>query len=145
MAKKQKGFRLEEEYIRELGELATRWGTSQTDALERAIHSSYTESYTSYTESYTPDEPGPMVQKAFEALTDQLAVKDKLIETLSKALLNAQAQGQAAQALHASDKPALTNRSEEPEAKEPETKLKELTFRQVWSRWRKARKGESSK
>lgn len=104
MAKKQKAFRLDENILHELETLCNEWNINQTEAVERVIHlafESYTDSYTETEQSYTKDQT---LDSAFKALEKQLEVKDVQIETLNKALLNAQEQGKAAQVLHAVEK-----------------------------------------
>lgn len=153
MTEKQTAFRLSKEILDKLDFLGDKWGKNRTETLREIINTafeSYTTSYTndpdSYTESYTENQaqPDAVSSELISALTNQLTVKDEQIATLSQALLNAQDQGKAAQLLHATEKaPELLETprdpQDEPKGADP---IGSMTFRQVFSHWRKARRSK---
>lgn len=158
METKQTAFRLGADTLEQLEflriELKKKDRTDTIKAVIQEVYDRYTLSDTVTTDSYTPDtntENSPtrptdsptLLEAVIDTLKDQLTVKDQQIERLSQALLNAQDQGKAAQALNAMDKaPALPviagGQAEQPTPADPP--IGEMTFRQLFRTWRKARK-----
>ena len=120
MTKAKRTYRLEQETLDRLAEIAEAEGVTATEALERAIRAYGTEPDASHTESHTgqtfSDAGSPAVEALaaeLERLHGQLDVKDAQIETLGKALADAQATAKAAQALHAATAQTLALESTE--------------------------------
>lgn len=117
MSKAKRTYRLEQETLDKLAEISEAEGVTATEALERAILAYGTEPDASHTESQTLSDAGSPAVEALaaelERLHGQLDVKDAQIETLGKALADAQATAKAAQALHAATAQTLALESQE--------------------------------
>lgn len=117
MTKAKRTYRLEQETLDRLTGIAEAEGITATEALERAILAYGTEPDASHTESQTLSDAGSPAVEALaaelERLHGQLDVKDAQIETLGKALADAQATAKAAQALHAATAQTLALESQE--------------------------------
>lgn len=117
MTKAKRTYRLEQETLDRLAGIAEAEGITATEALERAILAYGTEPDTSHTESQTLSDAGSPAVEALaaelERLHGQLDVKDAQIETLGKALADAQATAKGAQALHAATAQTLALESQE--------------------------------
>lgn len=121
----QKMFRLTDEQVNRLKTAAQARGCTQTDLVREFIDSlgdecgdtqrdtqrDTREPYACHTPENTADTPhipsNAAVSAAVEALTEQLAVKDRQIADLSAALVSAQKSVEQAHALHAADKQAV--------------------------------------
>lgn len=105
MTKAKRTYRLEQETLDRLADIAEAEGVTATEALERAIRAYGTEPDASHTESQTFSDAGSPAVEALaaelERLHGQLDVKDAQIRTLGEALADAQATARGAQALHA--------------------------------------------
>lgn len=119
MTKAKRTYRLEQETIDKLAQLAESEGITATEALERAVLAYGTEPDTSHTEpdaSHTAMDGDSRAVEALSAelerLHDQLDVKDAQIQTLGNALADAQATAKAAQALQAASLPELESANE---------------------------------
>lgn len=150
--KEKKSFRLEAETIAYLEEYAKANDETLTQALERIVDRvrQLSDKNSELSDTCpTPENPEPIGESVplsvIEILTDQLTIKDQQLATkdeqiaaLNQALLNAQDQGKAAQLLQAAEKaPALLDQPTETPADPP---IGEMTFRQLFRTWRKARK-----
>ena len=117
MTKAKRTYRLEQDTLDRLAGIAEAEGITATEALERAIRSYGTEPDASHTESQTFSDAGSPAVEALaaelERLHGQLDVKDAQIETLGKALADAQATARGAQALHAATAQTLALESTE--------------------------------
>lgn len=112
MTKAKRTYRLEQETLDKLAELAEKEGITATEALERAVLA-----YGSVPDgSHTPQDGESRAVEALSAelerLHSQLETKDRQIETLGDALKAAQDTAKAAQALQAASIPALEESNE---------------------------------
>lgn len=117
MTKVKRTYRIEQETADMLAERAEREGVTATEVLERAIRAYGKGPDDSHTESHTFSDAGSPAVEALaaelERLHGQLDVKDAQIETLGKALADAQATAKGAQALHAATAQTLAIESAE--------------------------------
>lgn len=117
MSKAKRTYRLEQEALDKLAEIAEAEGVTATEALERAIRAYGMVPDRSHTDGHTVSEADSAAVEALaselERLHGQLDVKDAQIETLGKALADAQATAKAAQALHAATAQTLALESTE--------------------------------
>lgn len=107
MTKCKKTYRLDADLVESLQAEADRRGITATDAVEAAIRA-----YVQVPDAEPDEMPDASHTEHDSALLDvlarQLDTKDEQIRELTKALLNAQEQGKAAQVLQAAEKNAST-------------------------------------
>lgn len=117
MSKAKRTYRLEQETLDKLAEIAEAEGVTATEALERAIRAYGMVPDTSHTDGHTVSEADSAAVEALaaelERLHGQLDVKDAQIEKLGEALADAQATAKGAQALHAATAQTLALESQE--------------------------------
>ena len=105
MVKAKRTYRLEQETLDRLADIAEAEGVTATEALERAIRAYGTEPDGSHTHGQAVSGSDSAAVDALaaelERLHGQLDVKDAQIRTLGEALADAQATAKGAQALHA--------------------------------------------
>lgn len=107
MTKCKKTYRLDADLVESLQAKADREGITATDAVEAAIRAYVRMSDAGPDEMpYASHTDGDAV--LVDVLARQLETKDGQIRDLTKALLNAQEQGKAAQVLQAAEKNAST-------------------------------------
>lgn len=162
MTKIKKSYRLDSELVEKLQARADKEKKSATETLEDAITLYLNMSDTDSAKSPTgPTNSPTLLETVIDTLKDQLTVKDQQITTLSKELENALGQNREqsatiaqlgenaskallqSQTLNAADKtPALPviagQQAEQPTPDDPP--IGEMTFRQLFKTWRKARK-----
>lgn len=117
MSKAKRTYRLEQETLDRLAEIAEAEGVTATEALERAIRAYGRVPDGSHTDGHTVSEADSAAVDALaaelERLHGQLDVKDAQIEKLGEALADAQATAKGAQALHAATAQTLALESTE--------------------------------
>lgn len=117
MTKAKRTYRLEQETLDKLAEIAEAEGVTATEALERAIRAYGRVPDASHTDGHTVSEADSAAVDALaaelERLHGQLNVKDAQIEKLVEALADAQATAKGAQALHAATAQTLALESQE--------------------------------
>lgn len=101
MVKAKRTYRLEQETLDRLADIAEAEGVTATEALERAIRAYGTEPDGSHTQEAARDKAVDALSEELTRLHSQLYAKDRQIDRLTDALADAQATAKAAQALHA--------------------------------------------
>ena len=113
MSKAKRTYRLEQETLDRLAEIAEAEGVTATEALERAIRAYGMVPDRSHTVLEADSSAVDALAAELERLHGQLDVKDAQIEKLGEALADAQATAKGAQALHAATAQTLALESQE--------------------------------